>query len=267
MKIQRAALSLVASFSMFAVTVSAVAQQTPPPPTPTPDARSQATRVADEVVAKVAGWKIGAAKEQLDNAKAAVGGTPEYRAAQAYVLAADKKYDDALQLLNQATKSATTDPAIEYLRGDVLAAKGKYTDGKPGWDAARARAEAILKNEPKNGRANFWLGASLVKLQRYDDALKALNAAAGAGMPSAMVDYQRGLALVLKKDYQGAVEALDRVQNADERFAHLYFYRALAWNQLGKKDKMLADMDQFLKLAPTAPEADQARAFLKAYGG
>jgi len=69
----------------------------------------------------------------------------------------------------------------------------------------------------------------------------------------------------MKKDFEKAVDAFDRVEQTDRRFAHLYFYRALAWNQLGKKDKMLIDMDQFLKLAPNAPEADQARAFLSAY--
>ena len=54
--------------------------------------------------------------------------------------------------------------------------------------------------------------------------------------------------------------------SADSGFAHAYYYRGLCWDKLGRKDKMLSDLDRFVSLAPNAPEAERAAAILQAAG-
>ena len=222
-------------------------------------------QVGDQVVAQLTASKLKAARNRLDATADDLGSTPEYRTALGYLQALEGDYDAAVQTLQKAARDAPSDPVPEYLRGEVLRVRGKYADGNPAWKQARTRAQELLREQPENPRAAYWLAASQIRLEQYDAALKNLDRAADNGYPAEMVEFQRGLAYLMKKDFEKAVSAFDRVAEIDNRFAHLYFYRALAWNQLGKKDKMLIDMDQFVKLAPSSPEADQARAFLSAY--
>ncbi len=234
--------------------------------TTTGEARnSRAAKIGDEVVSQLTASKVNAARNRLESTSGDLASTPEVRTALGYLQALDGQYDQALSTLQTAARDASNDPVPEYLRGEVLRIKGSYSDGMPAWKSARGRAQRALKENPGDPRAAYWLAASQIRLEQYDAALKNLDVAADGGYPADHVNFQRGNAFLMKKDFEKAIDAFNRVEEIDRRFAHLYFYRALAWNQLGKKDRMLIDMDQFLKLAPNAPEADQARAFLSAY--
>jgi len=59
---------------------------------------------------------------------------------------------------------------------------------------------------------------------------------------------------------------VDKGLEVDPRYAPMYFWRAMAWDKIGRKDNMLNDLDQYVKLAPQAPDAGKARALLSAAG-
>lgn len=237
-------------------------------PTPTP-APEIALAPTDRTLNDLMAWRLDAARNRLENQEKNLAETSGYLAAAGFLEAAEGHHARALELLERAAAADPDDPAPEFLRGEVLARKGKAADGRPAWQSARQRAQKAVNSggDQANPRAHFWLGASLTRLGRYADALEALQAAADGGFPPAQVHYFRGLAHVLDAKYPAAVDAFTEAEKADKRLAHLYFYRALAYNQLGKKDRMLKDMNQFVDLAPNAPEAAQAQAFLAAYGG
>ena len=46
----------------------------------------------------------------------------------------------------------------------------------------------------------------------------------------------------------------------------MYYWRAMALEKLGKKDRMLLDLDQYVKLAPNGPYAGKAKSILKSAG-
>ena len=104
----------------------------------------------------------------------------------------------------------------------------------------------------------------MIRLKIPGKARKALKKATRLGFDKPMVDYQIGLSFLLQENWKAAKNSFDSVHELDPRYAHLYFYRGLASDKLGHKDLLLADLNQFVKLAPNSPEAKTARAILAA---
>jgi tetratricopeptide (TPR) repeat protein len=140
-------------------------------------------------------------------------------------------------------------------------------DAKKAWKNAETRARATIAKDPKDPAAQYYLAAALVRQNKQaNDARKALKKAEKGGFDQVMVDFQTGLSYLIEQKWGPARKAFDEVAEFDPRFSHLYYYRGIAWDKLGEKDKLINDFDQFVKLAPNAPEASKARAVLKAVG-
>jgi tetratricopeptide (TPR) repeat protein len=146
----------------------------------------------------------------------------------------------------------------------VLAWTDQRDKAAAAWRSSKQRAKALVNEDPKDARAQFYLGASLVQLKEPGNARKALKKAERAGWDKPMVDFQTGLSYLLQDNWKAAKDSFDDVHELDPRYAHLFFYRGLAWDKLGRKDEMLKDFNQFVALAPNAPEANTARAILSA---
>jgi tetratricopeptide (TPR) repeat protein len=260
------------------VTVTASAQQRTPATAPRraggvvapSDQRSDdsgARAVADRAIAELVAWKTDAAAKRLDEHREQFGGTSEFQTAKGLLQFNKGKLPEALQLLTEAAAAATDDPAPEYYRGEVLQAQKKQDAARTAWRRARDAAQAIVEVRPKDARAQYYLGAALIRHEKPEPARTALSAAAKHDFNPTMVRFQVGLSRHLSKQWQQAVEAFSWVIERDERFAPAFFYRGLAWSKLDRKDLMLEDFSRFLALAPKAPEADTARALMGAYAG
>lgn len=248
---------------------TAAAAQTPPPPaanptaTATPRLLTKAERIADRALALLAGWKVKAAENLLAANEQELGSTPEYRAALGYLRAAQGKWDEATTLLRGAAADKPSDPTPQYYLGETMSWQQKPADADAAWKAARARATAQVEASTADARATYYLGAARARLKQFGLARTALEQARTLGFDPVLADYQTGLSYILEERWQLAVESLDKVIAKDAKFAHAYFYRGLAYGKLDRKDKMLVDMDVFVKLAPRAPEAAIARLYLQ----
>ena len=100
-----------------------------------------------------------------------------------------------------------------------------------------------------------------------DPALKALRLAVRGGFNEAMVNQQIGFIYLFQQKWKEAKDAFDLGLAVDPRFAPMYYWRAMAWDKLGRKDNMLLDLDRYVKLAPNGPDASRAKAILKSSGG
>lgn len=226
-----------------------------------------AQKVADRAIAELVAWKTTKAKSILADAEEAYGTTNEYKAATALLLYNQGKVQQALDQLDVAATSAPSDPMSQYFNGEILQDEKEYDDAVTAWTEARDRAKAQVAANPKNARAQYYLGAALVRLKKIDQARTAIVAAADNQFDPRLCGYQLGLSHAQTKQWQAAKEAFDGVLETDPLFAPAYFYRGLTWSKLGRNDKMVEDLDQFIKLAPNSPDADTARAMLGAYAG
>jgi tetratricopeptide (TPR) repeat protein len=234
------------------------AQEEPAP------AEQTAAAFADSVIIKLSGWNLGESRTALDEKKEAFGDTAAYKTALGLLEAGKGELGKSVKTLEAASRADVKDPAPEFFRGLVLYWKKDSAGAKAAWQKANTSAKNIVAKEENDARALFYLGASQVYLKQYGDARTNLDKALANGFDEVMVNYYTGLSFAFEQNWQKAKEALDRVLAKDERFAYAYFYRGMVWEKLGRKDNMLVDMDQFVKLAPDAPDAGKAKALLAA---
>ncbi len=228
---------------------------------------SAAESVRDDAISKIVAWRTQSGESALTK-KPKLDGSQPWLTAQGLLMATygigheDELVKKGLDILTAQAKKSPEDPVAEYYRGVVLGWTDQREKATAAWQNSKQRAEALVDKDPKDARAQYYLGASLVNLRQPDAARKALKKAERAGWDKPMVDFQTGISFLLEENWKAAKTSFDAVHELDPRFAHLYFYRALAWDKLGEKARFINDLDQFVKLAPNSTEAKTARAIL-----
>jgi tetratricopeptide (TPR) repeat protein len=223
--------------------------------------------VSERALASLLAWKLKQGSNILENNREELGETPEFKAALGYLKACQGAYDEAKRLLTAARDANPTDPAPAHYLGETLRWQRKHDAAREAWKAAHDRAKALVKKDPNDARAQYYLGVAQLRREKFSAARVALTAAAEAAFDSKLISFQMGLSYLLDSKWQLATEAFTELEKADPKFAHLYFYRGVAWGRRDRKDLMLNDMENFLALAPNAPEADIARTYLAAKKG
>lgn len=222
---------------------------------------------ADGVIRDLSAWRHAAARTELEKKRAEIGETTPYLTAWSYLLATERKLDEAIVSLQTAVHDDSEDPVACFLLGEVRSWKNQRDGANQAWQMARNRANAQLTENPADARARYWLGASQIRLGDFGTAKTNLTQALEAGFSPAMTNYEIGLAETYQKKWNQAKTAFDRCLEADSGFAHAYYYRARIFKELGNTEQMLIDLDRFLTLAPDAREANAARSLLRAGGG
>ncbi|HSG38086.1 MAG TPA: hypothetical protein VLE27_00490 [Thermoanaerobaculia bacterium] len=173
------------------------------------------------------------------------------------VLEQEKKYGEAEGQLRKATELAGNDPAPFVYLGETYLRQRK--DG----EASNAfRKAADLARAKSGSESAYYLGVAQQRLKQYDEAISTLQ---GARAPEpALIPSQIGVTQAFKENWSAAAEQLGKAIEMDSGLAYAYYYRALAQEKLGRKDLLVNDMERFLAIAPNAPEADRAKAILRA---
>lgn len=167
----------------------------------------------------------------------------------------------------------------------------KYTD-------AERSLRAAMNDEPEDWRGPYYLGMTLLKLQKPSEARTALESAEGkpdakaadvkVGLAQAYVieknldkanslleeaasldesakeiNYTRGMLLLARKDYNNAAKQFEAALSQDARNAYAHYYAGMAYNGMKRPDRMVEHFEAFLKLAPDAPESSKVQSVLR----
>jgi len=79
--------------------------------------------------------------------------------------------------------------------------------------------------------------------------------------------YQVGLVLAKRQDWRGAAEAFERAVQLNPANAYAHYYGGLMQYRAGRPDRMANHFEQFLKLAPEAPERPEVLQIMKTVRG
>jgi tetratricopeptide (TPR) repeat protein len=227
-------------------------QQSQPAP-----AEQQAPAGIDAVDERLWHFQTGAARDALGRFMDQADANAYVAAAYGRVLEQEQKYGEAEGRLRKATELAPNDPAAFVSLGEVY-----LRQRREGEASGAFRKAAELAGAKGGAEAAYYLGVAQQRLKQYDEAVSTLQ---GARAPApALVPYQIGVTRAFQENWPAAVEQLNRAVDMDSGLAYAYYYRGLAQEKLGRKDLLVNDMERFLTLAPNAPEAERAKAILRA---
>ena len=163
-------------------------------------------------------------------------------------------------------------------------------------EAEKALREASNR-DPDNPRAHYYLGLTLLELERLEEAESEMDRAAQSGLPAdeakvglarvvmkagnteralallneaqkansdnPEVYHYRGIAQASRQDFASAAADLEKALELDPSNAYSHYYAGMVYSRLKRTDKMINHFQMFLKLAPKAPEAPKVQSLLR----
>ena len=174
--------------------------------------------------------------------------------------------------------------AADVNRGRELYNQGKYSE-------AATELQAVVKDNADSAEAHRLLAMALIEEDRAGEAEKHASRAmeldgggdsklAAARLAVARknldraeqligeasgeeLEYVRGLIHFNRNRFEEAATDLEAAVAKRPGNAYAHYYAGMAYNKIGKPDRMLSHFEMFVKLKPDAPEARKVRAVLR----
>ena len=100
-----------------------------------------------------------------------------------------------------------------------------------------------------------------------DAALASAQQAVAIAAHLAAAHYQLGLVQAKREDWRAAAGAFDRASELSPGLAYAHYYGGLMHYRAGRADRMAIHFEQFLKLAPEAPERPEVLQIMRTVRG
>ena len=155
---------------------------------------------------------------------------------------------------------ADSDPAVLYTAAQSHQKLGENDRAMEKYSALAARDESDIWH---------FIGLSGQQLMQ-DDVEGALASARHAvEMDGNMADahYQLGLVLAKRQEWNEAAAEFDRATEINPSYAYAHYYGGLMHYRANRPDRMANHFEQFLKLAPDAPERAEVTQIMRTVRG
>ena len=154
--------------------------------------------------------------------------------------------------------SSETAPEARYLKA---LAHGKLNQNDQAKDAFRQLAEA--------GEAWRAVGESGIALVdgNMDEAVNAARRAVEQNAELPQAQFQLGQALDAKGEYAPAAEAFAKAAERAPQMAYAHYQAGMSFYKAKRIDQMAVYFENFLKLAPNAPESPAVQSIMKTVRG
>jgi tetratricopeptide (TPR) repeat protein len=165
------------------------------------------------------------------------------------------KYQEVIDTVKERSDAP---PDQAYLRALAHRKLNQNDDAKEAFGAL-ARGDGAWKEIGNSGRA--LIDGNL------DEAAEAAKKAVDADGNSAQARFQLGLVESARNNQQEAADAFAKAAEIDPQMAYAHYEAGMAFYKAKKVDRMAVYFENFLKLAPNAPERPAVQSVMKTVRG
>jgi serine/threonine-protein kinase len=164
-----------------------------------------------------------------------------------------------------ADQALRVDPDL----GEAMASRACVT-AVYDWEWVKAEKEfrRAIKLSPSHPTAHQWYAMNLLApLSRFDDALTELARARDLDPGSFAISASQGLISLYARDYEGAVAALEAVDERHPRFALVHYFLTQCHAAAGRMDRSLEHARRAMELADRSPETMAVNGYVLGLSG
>jgi tetratricopeptide (TPR) repeat protein len=156
--------------------------------------------------------------------------------------------------------SPDAEPAVAYVLAQSHQRLGATEDARRVYDALAGRPDSD---------AWHFIGVSARQLLDEDTAAARDSARRAVEMDGGNADaqFQLGLVLARRQEWREAAAAFDRAAELRPGFAYAHYNGGLMHYRASRPDRMAIHFEQFLKLAPEAPERPEVLQIMRTVRG
>lgn len=173
----------------------------------------------------------------------------------AAVLINQKKYDEALEPLEEAISLDDSIHQAHYYLGFIYFSKGKYQE-------ALQSLLKVVELDEENAQAYRLLAAVSEKLGKKEEAEKYTQLAQEKGGKTPLDAYNEGIHAFNAGETDKAIAAFEQCLKLDERYADAYYRLGLCYLNKNENDKAIAALKKYIQLNPRGEEVETAKAIL-----
>jgi tetratricopeptide (TPR) repeat protein len=196
------------------------------------------------------------AKEALEQS---IANDPRAQAVIAFNKAAglinQRKYDEALELLEEAISLDDSIHQAHYYLGFIYFEKGKYQE-------SLQSLLKVVELDEENAQAYRLLAAVCEKLGKKAEAEKYTQLAQEKGGKTPLDAYNEGIHAFNSGETDKAIAAFEQVLKLDEKYADAYYRLGLCYLNKNENDKAIGALKKYIQLNPRGEEVETAKAIL-----
>lgn len=155
--------------------------------------------------------------------------------------------------------ASSDDPHLMYLVAQTQQKLRKQDETKQAYEKLSGRPDT-----------DAWhaIGQSGIAMleSKPEDAATAAEKATSIDGSLAEAYYQRGLALSAREQMADAAAAFQKATELDQNWAYAHYYAGIAYSKVKRPDLTASHFQNFLRLAPKAPERGQVQSILRTLG-
>ena len=134
------------------------------------------------------------------------------------------------------------------------------------WESDYTLWQDSLEKNPDNPRAMINYGFAVLKLDKYNEAIRHYTRAISLDSTQTVAFFNRGIAYFDQGMYSKSIKDMSRVIADDDRYEMPYFFRGTSYAHLQRLQEALNDLSRSIELNPALSETYKNRALVYEMG-
>jgi serine/threonine-protein kinase len=187
--------------------------------------------------------------------------------ADAYLLLGSYGYMPEVEALRKTKAAVERALELDDRLAEAHASRGQVLRSERDWRGEESEYLRAIELNPNYATAHQWYATLLAALGRGEEALDEIRRAEELDPLSHAVSVTAGIVRFVNRDYEGAIEQLEKTLELEPDYFSAYAWLQGAYSELGRYEEAIRAYERLAELRPDMPGSDLSLALIHARCG